>query len=223
MRAHPSLFPFPVSGIQGRCVRIGNSKTGSGRFWSCRLHFIFSFSAVCCKIVDEQAGVYAEAGRVRRPGGATSDGTDDRMRRIKSLIGEFVRYLFVGGLSFVVDFLVLCFFQELVFHHVRYGLYYSTALGFLSGLTVNYILSVTFVFAVAKKTNAGRSPRDMIVFAVIGIVGLILSEIGMYAGADLLDFPYQFVKIAVTAFVLIWNYLGRKLLIFQERDAAAAE
>ena len=145
------------------------------------------------------------------------------MKRIKNLIGEFVRYLLVGGLSFVVDFLVLCFFQELVFHHVQYGLYYSTALGFLSGLTVNYILSITFVFDAAKKTRVGRSLKDIIVFAVIGIVGLVLSEIGMYAGAGVLHFPYQLIKLVVTAVVLMWNYLGRKLLIFKERETAVAE
>ena len=138
------------------------------------------------------------------------------MERIKNIVGEFMRYLLVGGIAFIADFLVLCLCQEYLFQNLRYGLYLATAIGFITGLSVNYILSITFVFASAKTTNAGKSIKDMIVFSVVGIVGLLLSELGMFIGADILSIQYQIVKLGVTVIMLLWNYMGRKFLIFNK-------
>jgi len=52
-------------------------------------------------------------------------------------------------------------------------------------------------------------------FAVIGVIGLILTEAGMYAGYQVLHVHYLIVKIFVAAIVLVWNYAARKVLIFR--------
>ena len=132
-----------------------------------------------------------------------------------SIIPEFLRYLLVGGISFIVDFSTLFIFKEFILKNVYYSLYISTALGFILGLIANYCLSIYYVFNSAKGTAVGRSIEDMIVFAVIGIIGLIISEFGMFLGSDMLQFNYLLVKIAVTIIVLLWNYLARKIFIFK--------
>jgi putative flippase GtrA len=135
----------------------------------------------------------------------------------KALFLEMFRYLIVGGLAFIVDFGVLVLCREFIFTEaVPFGLYISTAAGFIAGLLFNYVFSILFVFESAKKSRAGRSVKDFIVFTLIGVIGLLLTEVGMYVGADLLGQDYRLVKIVVTAIVLLWNYLGRKLLIFKE-------
>lgn len=50
---------------------------------------------------------------------------------------------------------------------------------------------------------------------MIGIIGLFLTEVGMYAGVELFNMNYLPAKIIVAALVLIWNYIGRKVLIFR--------
>ena len=128
---------------------------------------------------------------------------------------EFLRYLIVGGIAFIVDFTVLFILKEFVLKDFYYSLYISTAFGFIFGLIVNYCLSIFYVFSSAKGTQIGRSMNDIFIFALVGIIGLIISEFGMFIGAEKFELNYLLVKIAVTIVVLLWNYIARKILIFK--------
>ena len=155
--------------------------------------------------------------------------------KLKIITFEFLRYIVVGGIAFVVDFGSLYISKEYIFHNLTYGIYLSTAVGFILGLIVNYVLSLKFVFTQAKDQGKGRDTKSFAIFAVIGIIGLGLTELGMYIGCDLLKpqldsslayigslinydlvkYGYLLVKCVVTAVVLLWNYAGRKIIIFR--------
>ncbi|MCR5414381.1 MAG: GtrA family protein [Kiritimatiellae bacterium] len=134
---------------------------------------------------------------------------------LKVLVFEFLRYAVVGGIATVADWGTLWIAQELFFKDVAGGLYISTALGFAAGLTVNYLLSLWFVFTQTKDRGKGRSVGAFLVFGVIGLMGLGWTELGMWIGVELLGWHYMIVKAFMTAAVLVWNYLGRKILIFR--------
>ncbi len=142
----------------------------------------------------------------------------------KDLLYEIIRYLLVGGIAFLADYFVFFIFEEFVFKidtHMTVAI--STAMGFCTGLAVNYILSLTFVFTSAKGTKRGKTPKDMALFVIIGVIGLLLTEAGMFGGLKILsllqiDFFGRnslLVKPFVTVAVLAWNYIGRKVLIFK--------
>lgn len=131
------------------------------------------------------------------------------------LICEFLRYAVVGGIAFLTDFGALVASQELFFRQFPWGVYAATVVGFMVGLAVNYFLSLVFVFTSAKDKGKGRSVGAFLVFGVIGLVGLGLTEVGMWIGIELLRWNYMIVKFFVTGGVLMWNYLGRKLIIFR--------
>lgn len=133
------------------------------------------------------------------------------------IIKEFIRYLFVGGSAFLIDFSVLYFTKTFIFGHMgEIGILISTAIGFIAGLIYNYILSIIFVFKQAAEKVKGKQAMAFTVFAVIGIVGLLLTEGGMYVGIMLLGFEYYLVvKVFVAAVVLMWNYIARKVFIFK--------
>ena len=155
--------------------------------------------------------------------------------KLKITILEFLRYVVVGGVAFIADFGSLYLFNEFVFKNVPLGIYISTALSFLIGLTVNYVLSLKFVFVQPKDIGKGRDSKSFIIFGIIGIIGLFLTELGMYIGCSLLKnqldicltwvgnyiqydfvrYEYLIVKCIVTAVVLFWNYAARKLIIFR--------
>ena len=140
--------------------------------------------------------------------------------RWKRLVQEFSRYLVVGGTAFLVDYGVLFLFGHYVFQNLGdLGVYLATALGFLAGLTYNYILSLLWVFRGAKERNQGKSVGGFLLFAIIGVIGLLLTEGGMYIGYQLLHIHYMIVKLFVAAVVLLWNYGARKILIFREVSA----
>ncbi len=126
-----------------------------------------------------------------------------------------MRYAVVGGIAFLVDFGTLVAFQELYLEKFSWGVYAATVAGFCSGLAVNYILSLLFVFTQPKDKGKGRSLGAFTVFGIIGLLGLLWTELGMWFGIEILSLNYMIVKVFVTGAVLVWNYLGRKLLIFR--------
>lgn len=140
--------------------------------------------------------------------------------RWTTLAGEFLRYAVVGGLAFLSDIGTLVLAQELLFRNFALGVYWATALGFAVGLTVNYALSLRFVFTQEKDRGKGRTVSAFLVFGLIGLLGLGWTELGMWVGVSALGGHYVPVKIVVTGAVLLWNYVGRKILIFNREDVS---
>ena len=133
----------------------------------------------------------------------------------KEIVGEFFRYAIVGGIAFLADFGVLVCAQELLFNEYAWGVYVATALGFCCGLLVNYFLSLLIVFSKTKYGAKGRSVGAFLVFGLIGLAGLGLTELGMWIGIEIMAWNYMLVKVVVTGIVLAWNYLGRKIIVFR--------
>ena len=136
----------------------------------------------------------------------------------KDICLEFVRYCIVGGIAFLADFGTLVVVQESLLKDFQYGVYIATLIGFMVGLTVNYILSLLFVFTQKKDRSKGRTIGAFFVFGIIGLLGLLWTEIGMWVGIALLSWNYRIVKVLVTGAVLLWNYLGRKVFIFNAKS-----
>lgn len=135
----------------------------------------------------------------------------------KTYILEFMRYVIVGGSAFIIDLFLLYIFKSYILDDLgTTGIYISTAIGFIGGLIYNYALSIVFVFENAKKNNKGKSLGSFIIFSIIGIIGLGMTEFGMYVGLEIIEINYLIVKIFVTGIVLFWNYVARKILIFKE-------
>lgn len=134
--------------------------------------------------------------------------TEEKRRKLLSLFWEFFRYAVVDGIAFLADYGTLFLFQEL---------FISTAAGFIVGLIVNYVLSLTFVFRRKDNCGSGKSVAAFLIFTVVGVIGLGLTELIMYLGTELLHISYLIVKIAAAAIVLVWNYVGRKVLIFDRK------
>ncbi|MDR2509274.1 MAG: GtrA family protein [Spirochaetaceae bacterium] len=130
---------------------------------------------------------------------------------------EFLRYVLVGGSAFVIDIGVLYFTKTYIFQKLATsGILAATACGFIAGLIYNYTLSILFVFKNACETVAAHKTRSFIVFTIIGLIGLGLTELLMYTGIRLAGSPfYLVVKVVTAGVVLLWNYIARKLLVFK--------
>ena len=143
----------------------------------------------------------------------------EKLDKYIKLFWEFFRYAVVGGIAFVADWGTLFLCKEFVFKgNSKPELFAATAAGFIIGLMVNYILSIVFVFRQADNNNSGKSVKGFITFAIIGVIGLGLTELGMYAGVYLLNWHYLITKIIVAGLVLIWNYCGRKIFVFGRKE-----
>ena len=140
------------------------------------------------------------------------------MEKSNKLIYEFLRYVVVGGIAFLVDIFTLYICYNYLLSWMRWSLYISTAIGFMAGIVTNYILSIRYVFTSAKGTGIGRSDRDKMIFLIVGVMGFFLNEFGMFFGVEVLDVHYLIVKVFVAGIVLVWNYSARKVLIFRNSE-----
>ena len=124
------------------------------------------------------------------------------------LLVQFVRYFFVGGFAFVVDFGLLYILTEYA------GLHYllSATLSFIAGLLVNYIISCLWVFNGSKFKNR---LVEFLFFAAIGVVGLALNDALIWLFTDCIGTHYMFSKIVAAAMVYLWNFFARKYLVFK--------
>lgn len=135
--------------------------------------------------------------------------TLDTLLRGKTSNGwlQLFRYLFVGGAAFVVDFGSLYLLTKYA------GLHYtlSATLSFILGLIVNYLLSIRWVFSQRKLQSRSA---EFIVFAIIGIVGLGLNVAIIWFFTEHIRLHYLVSKIVATVLVFLWNFAGRKFILF---------
>ena len=120
------------------------------------------------------------------------------------------RYVVVGGWAFLVDFSILYILTE--FGRIHYLV--SAALAFSIAIIVSYILSVTWVFSQRSVSNR---LHEFVIFLIIGILGLLLTEALMYVFTDLLLYHYLESKIIATVAILFFNFTARKTLLFSDK------
>lgn len=158
----------------------------------------------------------------------------------KELLFEIIRFLIVGGTATIFDYAVFYLFRQIIlppslssvnfiFSWDNWSLIIATALGFVVGLIVNWLLSISFVFKHVKDKKASRSKKSFLIFTIIGVLGLIITEVGVYLGVNLLpditlfgtttfiNLPIKewIAKCVMTCIVLVWNYVGRKIFVFK--------
>lgn len=123
---------------------------------------------------------------------------------------QFIRYTLVGCMAFFVDSGALFMLTHFA------GLHYlqSTTFAFIFGLTANYIMSKLWVFT--DSSAVGRH-TEFIVFALIGVTGLLITDLLMYLLTDMAGIFYLISKLLTAGIVNIWNFAARKALLFRNR------
>ena len=108
----------------------------------------------------------------------------------EKLLIQIFKFGIVGGIAFVIDYVSLIVFTISVIY--------------------NYIASVKWVFDVNKEKD---EKTNFIIFIVLSIVGLIITEIIMWFGTDVLKISYLIIKIVATAIVMVFNFITKKMFL----------
>jgi len=118
---------------------------------------------------------------------------------------QFFRYIFVGGVATIIDMGSLYVFTSMA------GIHYliSAAIAFVFGVMANYLMSIVWVF----KTT-GNFKREITLFVIIGLGGLILNEIIIWLLVEKVSLYYMIAKAIAVVIVLVWNFGMRKKFVF---------
>ena len=122
------------------------------------------------------------------------------------LFQQIFKFGIVGGIAFVIDYGIMVISKELL----GFSILLSAGLGFTISIIFNYIASVKWVFDVNKEKD---EKKNFILFIVFSIIGLVLTELIMFVGTNIINISYLIVKIAATSIVMVFNFITRKLFL----------
>jgi putative flippase GtrA len=126
--------------------------------------------------------------------------------KAQSIHIQFMRYFCVGGSAAIVDI----FFFTLFFH--IWGFHYAIAafVGYMLGLSWNYIISLIWVFE-SKHHRA----KEMILVFCIAMGGLLWTLLILFLLIDIAHMDGILAKIISQILVLFWNFSMRKFYVFK--------
>lgn len=125
---------------------------------------------------------------------------------MKGLIEQFLKFGVVGAIAFLIDYGVLMLLSQVV------GMdpVISASISFVVSVVFNYVASMHYVFT--RRDDISRR-REFTIFVVLSAIGLVINEIIMVIGVNVLGDSALMVtitKLAATAIVMVWNFVSRK-------------
>ncbi len=118
---------------------------------------------------------------------------------------QLIKFGIVGIIATFVDVGVLVVLKELL--HV--DVLFASAISFCVSVTVNYILSMSFVFKGKKQSKL----REFVVFVFLSIGGLCLNQFILWIGVKFTSIYYLAVKLLAMVIVPIYNFITRKIFL----------
>ncbi len=154
------------------------------------------------------------------------------------LIRQILKFGLVGGISFVIDFVIYTIVLKLI--DWEYGYMIAGILGFSISLIFNYVASMKFVF---ESKEGVDKRKEFVIFMVLSLIGMALNSLILWLWVDVLyqgggimkglnDALFGFLdrihirvaataaelaaliaKLVATAIVMVYNFITRKLIL----------
>ncbi len=132
---------------------------------------------------------------------------------MKKLMSQIIKFGFVGGSCFLIDFIISIILVDMLIHMVSKGT--ATLIGgffgFSISLIINYLLSMKFVFV--RKAELDRK-KEFVIFCVLSIIGLGINELILWVCSVIYD-NYQALRDTV-----VWVYSAMHSVEAQIEGAA---
>ena len=125
---------------------------------------------------------------------------------LKKLMPQIIKFGVVGGTAFFIDYGLLLFFTDIC------GIWYllSSFFSYSISTVFNYWASMKFVFK--GKEDMGKG-KEFTIFVTLSLMGLGVNQVGMWGFVDGFGMDYKWAKIIVTAIVMVWNFITRKIFL----------
>ena len=127
-------------------------------------------------------------------------------KQTEKLFIQIFKFVIVGGVATIIDFLSIFIFKEFL----NIPVIIANTLAFCIATTYNYIASVRWVFNVNDSKN---KKKTFITFIIFSMLGLILNDLIMWFTTDMFQIYYLIGKIIATCFVMVFNFITRKIFL----------
>jgi putative flippase GtrA len=122
------------------------------------------------------------------------------------LVTQLARFGVIGVCTVALDFGLLYVLVKVA----QLNYFLSALLAFTTASTLNYLLSVQYVFLAGR---FGRAP-EFTIFMVTTGVGLGLNQLTMWALVGIAGINYLLAKCASLTIVTCWNFFSKKRIVF---------
>ena len=122
------------------------------------------------------------------------------------MVTQLARFGVIGVCTVALDFGLLYVLVKVA----QLNYFLSALLAFTTASTLNYLLSVQYVFLAGR---FGRAP-EFTIFMVTTGVGLGLNQLTMWALVGIAGINYLLAKCASLTIVTCWNFFSKKRIVF---------
>ena len=119
---------------------------------------------------------------------------------------EVIRFLFVGVLSFLLEFIIFVVLVD--FLKVKYTYANPPAMGV--SIIFNYFMTRWLVFKTVRYNNK----VSFILFAVVTLVGVVLNQFMLWFLIEQLLMGVKISKVLAVGTVAVFSYFSKKHLVF---------
>ena len=126
---------------------------------------------------------------------------------MKVLLKETLGYTLASAAALAIDAGILF----ILVHFFAWWYLAAATMSFTVGLFVAYGLSVTVVF---KRRRVADRRREFATFAAIGLLGLVVNAVVIYAAVRYAGLHYMLAKGVAAGFTFAGNFLARRQLLF---------
>lgn len=136
----------------------------------------------------------------------------DKLKQLYKKYEEIIAYVFFGGLTTLVNIIVFFVMNDMF--HIHYLI--ANAAAWLASVLFAYVTNRKWVFK-SKCRGASAIIREMLMFIGARVMSGLGDMFIMFMCIDVAHFPSLAAKILSNVFVVIFNYIFSKLIIFKNK------
>ena len=130
------------------------------------------------------------------------------LSRLYQRFRNLILYGIIGSFTSALDFVVFTMLSKYI------GIHYIVAncISVLIGISTSFALNRSINFKVKDKTG-----KRFLIFLTVGLCGLLLSNVILYVGIDMLSGDELIVKLASIVLVVGFQFILNKFITFKEK------
>lgn len=119
---------------------------------------------------------------------------------------QIIRFIISGGLTALLELgMIILMVEQLLIHYL-----WANAISFIVANLFNYVLSRFWVFSASDK----KVHVELLSFFIVTGVGLLINQFIIYMMVDFASVDYRFAKICAILATVVWNFFGKKRIVF---------